>query len=404
MKKESQDEFSVILSVDAGDITLDNTEIKQLYFIEDIFSYTMTGKIVFIDYRGIFEFGPLTGNEEITISYGEEIEIQVPFRIYRVNKIDQIQAATEDAEVVELYFAEGMFFNLNFKQYSRSWKDTKIHSIVQHLGTHYLGTKWEKFEQTQEKLDYFYIPYWNINTTLNWLCKRGTGTESGEPGFVFYNNTKGSNFVTLEYLLSSATEEPLQVGDNQYTFSDTNQILYNKILNWSISGIDMSSVRHLSGGTRFGYDSKKKKFIKEEYEYSDGINKHTLLGKKSIFPDISDSGVNFQNFNEDDSDKLETLFHNNWNKRNIMQQCVSILVRGHEDRFCGGILEIHWPSLDIDEHYSKHMHGKYLVKSVTHVFNGMNKPAYKQKLNCIKNGYGDSDVMELMEAVRRNTA
>lgn len=402
MGKESQDEFAVLLSLSNGELTLDNTEIKKLYFIEDIFSYTMVGKLIFIDYRGTFEFGPLTGNEELQISYGVESEKQKAFRIYKMNKVDQIQASTEDAEIIELYFAEGMFFNFNFVQYSRSWKDKKIHEIVQHIGDKFLGADWIKFEKTIEKLDYFYIPYWNINTTMNWLCKRATGQKTGEPGFLFYNSTKGSNFVTLEYLLSKATEEPLPVGDNTYSFADENQILYNKILNWSISGIDMSSVTTVNGGIKFGYDTKRKIFLKEGYEYSDGINRHTILGKKSLFPDISRKEVNHKNLSEDNKGKMLTQFHDGWNKRYVTQHCVSLIVRGHEERFCGGVLDIFWPSLNISEFYSKHMHGKYLVKSITHTFDASKEPSYKQKLVCIKNGYSESDVSDLKDSVRRN--
>jgi hypothetical protein len=66
------------------------------------------------------------------------------------------------------------------------------------------------------------------------------------------------------------------------------------------------------------------------------------------------------------------------------------------------MIEIFWPSADIDDHYNKHMHGKYLIKSITHVFSGYKTPAYQQKLICIKNGYGESDVEELIKADKRN--
>jgi hypothetical protein len=71
-KQENTGEFTVVLSLDIGDVTLDASSVRQFYFIEDIFSFCVTGKIIFTDERGIFEFGPLTGNETISIVYGEE--------------------------------------------------------------------------------------------------------------------------------------------------------------------------------------------------------------------------------------------------------------------------------------------------------------------------------------------
>ncbi|MFW6377492.1 MAG: hypothetical protein ACOCZ5_02485 [bacterium] len=50
-------------------MVLSGDEVIQLYFVEDIFSYCMTGKMIFTDTRGLFEFGPITGNETIKIHY-----------------------------------------------------------------------------------------------------------------------------------------------------------------------------------------------------------------------------------------------------------------------------------------------------------------------------------------------
>jgi len=61
---------------------------------------------------------------------------------------------------------------------------------------------------------------------------------------------------------------------------------------------------------------------------------------------------------------------------------------------------VEWPSGDEEEHYNKHLHGLYLIKSITHVFNGHKKPAYQQKMVCIKNGYGNSNVADLVKSTK----
>ncbi|MFW6002451.1 MAG: hypothetical protein ACOCQD_03845 [archaeon] len=139
MEEEHKGEFTVALATDLGTITLDAGEIKQFYYIEDIFSYCMVGKIVFLDSRGIFEFGPLTGNERVILVYGEDEDIELNFKIYKVNRVDQMSNTVPEEEVIELFFAEDMFFIMNFYQYSRAWKDTKISDIVNHITTHHLG-------------------------------------------------------------------------------------------------------------------------------------------------------------------------------------------------------------------------------------------------------------------------
>ena len=404
--RESDGKFTVVLWMDIGDITLDASEIKSFYFIEDVFSYTMVGKMIFTDNRGIFENGPLTGNEKIRLVYGDESNKELEFKIYKVNKVDQLSASSTDMEVIELLFAEEMFFAMNFFQFSKSWKDNRISNIIRNIGSKFLSIdNWFQFEETSNSLEYFYIPYWNLNTTIGWLSKRGIGRDTNQPGYCFYNNSQGGNFVTLEKLLSQKRYMGIDSNDDGlYVFNDPNTLLYNKILSWSISGIDLSSLPQLSGGVKRGYNSMEKKFIQKEFIYSDVLKRHTALGKRSLFPDISDKRVSYHNFGEKDEDIIDAIYVNNWNKKYVHQQCVAITVKGHEERYCGGMIEIKWPSGDIDEHYSKHFHGKYLVKSITHSFSGYHTPSYKQKMVCIKNAYSDSDAINLQKTTKQNLA
>jgi hypothetical protein len=77
-------------------------------------------------------------------------------------------------------------------------------------------------------------------------------------------------------------------------------------------------------------------------------------------------------------------------------------VMGHEDRYCGSMINVHWGSKDdppskLNKNYS----GIYLVKSITHYFDPYLYPSFRQKLMCIKNGYKDSDLNELENAVKK---
>jgi hypothetical protein len=72
-------------------------------------------------------------------------------------------------------------------------------------------------------------------------------------------------------------------------------------------------------------------------------------------------------------------------------------VTGHPDRYCGTIIQVDWGSKDPDETRNKNYSGIYLVKSITHYFNPKAFPIYRQKLNCIKNGYWQSDKSNLLD-------
>lgn len=399
--------FTVVINTARGLVTLDPSDIIQFYFIEDIFSMSLVGKIIMKDNRGLVEFAPLTGNETISISYGEEETIDKEFRIYSVSKIDKLENVDPSGKnVIELFFTDKMFFPINFLQFSKSWGAMRITDIIKSMGEKMLGIEvWDKFEKSNEFIEGFYSPYWNLATCMKWLMKRASGSTSKKTGYCFYNNVYGSNLITLNTLLEQ--KELMKISsedDGIYTFEDPNLFLYNKILNWSMMGIDNSALRFISGGTRFGFNDAKKKFIKNEYLYRDIIKNHTILGNKTLFNDISNSNSFHLHTNENDPKIVDNIFNDFWIKKYSTQQCISFTVKGHEKRKCGEIIEVNWPSIWADEIYNKNLQGKYLIKSITHSFVPYSRPAFTQKMVCIKNGYEESDVTELLDSVNKNVS
>jgi hypothetical protein len=61
--------------------------------------------------------------------------------------------------------------------------------------------------------------------------KRGTGTQSKQPGLCFFNTSQGSNLVTLEKMLTQTNRMTVNNNDDGiYVFDNSNTFLYNKIL------------------------------------------------------------------------------------------------------------------------------------------------------------------------------
>jgi len=112
---------NVAISMAIGTVTLRTSNIEELYFIEDIFSFAMTGKLVFNDAVGILENGPLTGNETVHIEYGLKEAKTIVFRIHKMQKVKQItQAGTGVLNQIELILVHNIFDSLNYLRYSKS--------------------------------------------------------------------------------------------------------------------------------------------------------------------------------------------------------------------------------------------------------------------------------------------
>jgi hypothetical protein len=153
-----------------------------------------------------------------------------------------------------------------------------------------------------------------------------------------------------------------------------------------------------------GFDVKRKRYLKNIYTYEDALARFTCLGDFSLF----DSGhSNILSCNQDLTSEFEeefimkNLYFGDWIKRYCLQHTVDVIVEGHVDRYCGGMISILWPTSSDDEIFDKNMDGLFLVKSITHSFSPLQKPVYTQKMVLIKNGYNDSDGL-LTPAVKVN--
>ena len=401
-KQEFTGTFSVVISLESQDVIIDNQDIMNCYFIEDIYSYCISGKLVFFDKYGLMEHGPFTGNEQITIVYGIEEDRQLPFDIWKLSKIQQSTITDPTSEnLMELYFVDTMFELYTLKRYSKSFNGKKhtttvINEILKNMMK--IDNKRINYEESSNYITNYIIPYWTPMEAIGWLCKRSKGSESETGGYLCYNNTK-NKFNTNIYTINKLLDDKNYIDPTPYIFEGSMD-KKNKILDWSISGIDKNSTKILRGGNWRGYNSQTKSFLNLDYRYSDGIEDTILMGKKSLFNDISEETVN-KYIGESDINTLENVVYSEWVKRYSLQQVVSIVVAGNEDRYVGHQIEIQWPSIK-SINYNKMMKGKYLIKSITHMFVGGGNLGYMQKMLLIKNAYSDIDMISLFPSTKTN--
>lgn len=405
--------FSVEIIFNSGDaISIGTDKIKECYFIEDIFSFCKHGYLSFYDDFGIMEFGPITGNEKIKISYGYDQVKEYTFYITKFPVIEQITEGSEQESkrLLEFHFIDYLYFSLGFKEYSYAWKNTKNSDIVKDICKKFLNiTEFNNWEDSTlietEIIDTFYIPYWNIRKTLKWLLKRSSN-ENEIPGYLFYTNTtnKQYNFITLDTLLSNnRLMTTTEIDNGTYFFNSEYENDLNRILNWEQNSIDTINFPILSGNKIKGYNFENKHFISKNKLYADNIKNYTLLGKYSLFPDISNNNPKVMLTGIESEKRLNNVFQDEWIKRYNNQNVLAIYVKGHENRHADGMININWPSSDNEkEFYNKNSSGKYLIKSITHYFNPGTNPIFVQKMLCIKNGYYDSDDYNLVRATRKN--
>jgi len=401
---ELDSSFKIDIYTQAGQVTLDNANVVEVFFIEDIFSFCMTGKIIFLDKTGMMEFAPITGNEMVSITYGVKNNIKVNFKIFSLMNISGLGFAEAGSQqMMEIVLVEPRYFAMTSAVFSRSWKNYYISDIIKEISNNILlNEDFKQFESTNEKLPYFYIPYWTPLEAIRWLLDKGSGSVSGLPGYLFYGNTLGLNYTTLESLFLSKEMEMDEDTKNvaMYKFNTTTQDI-SAIITWEMSHVDLQSFNVLRGGHRLGYDFETKNFINRYYNYKKSISKYTVFGRKTLFPDISMKNSRYELTGETDKNIIDNIYYSDFIKRYTKQMAMIITVRGHERRSAGLITSILWPSGDKEQVFNKNLEGKYLIKSVTHHF-GMKSPTYTQKLVLLKTGYDDSNDKLLVTSSRMN--
>jgi hypothetical protein len=414
----AQSAFSVTIRGNTDTIIMDNDDIRELYFIEDIYSYLKTGCLVCSDTRGLAEFLPLVGNESITIDYGSKDgnDYRIKTFDFDIVKIDEIENTNnKHRHMLKFFFIESPHKRLHMERYSRSYKcDTYINFAIDILDRH-AGMSPGKFIQMEnclEILQYFYTGLKSPAQCVEWLLSRASSDTSGQPGFLLYSNTKDMsmpyNLVSLETLLRQKELIPPYTSPEYYTIHSPNQYDINKIINYKVGRPDQKSLERMMSYIGIGFDIKRKRYLRNVYTYMDALERFTCLGSYSLFDEgwnaiLSPNQELTGEF--DDEIIMKNLYFGDWIKRYCLQHTVSVIIEGHADRYCGGMISILWPSSsDLGGLFDKNMDGLYLVKSITHSFSPLQKPVYIQKMTLIKNGYNDSDGVLTRAVNVNNTA
>ena len=389
-------------------------DIFELWFVEDIYSFCMKGRVSFVDRVGFTEFGNMSGTEVVQITYGQDNNKKTA--LFHIHSVTTSLSAPHEYRI-DASLTEMRFKYLNYHSYSLSYpSNTGLLShtdIVADMFSKYMGIDkddWEQFENCNEKIDYFDTTNGTPAENIRWLLDRCSGSDSGRAGYLLYQNTteKQWNLVTLEKLLQQDKLMYIYDKDEKYYFDKINDNHINKISSVRFRGFTNRELPQLSRGYLLGYDPTTRIFHHKTYNYYNAIDKYTILGQHSLFEDLQlipylNTEAEPINTGESDPDIMDNLWYGDWIKRYCKQQLIEVNVRGHEDRYAGGMIYIQWKSQDkIEERINQSLNGKFLVKSITHHFSHETSPKYQQSMLLIKNGFSEKQAGTFVKAKNKN--
>jgi hypothetical protein len=285
----------VLLSPSIGSFDLKDSMIEITYF-EDIFSNTITGRLILGEAEGFIEKLHLNGNEFIRLTFTKASDkhfiIDVLFRIYKIS--DRQLVNNMQTEGYILYFcSEELILSEQYKV-SKSYPQTKISDIVTDITKNYLkvpGNKQVNVEDTKGIYD-FVVPNFKPFEAINWLSTYAQSSGKGVFGsdMLFFENNKGYNFSSLQTLFN---QSPYRTYNYEPKNIDTkDQPIQDKM--YSVLSYKFMNTIDTLGAINSGQfanqlitvDPLLQRYITTNFNYSDYFEKSQSLNKYPIVNDM----------------------------------------------------------------------------------------------------------------------
>ena len=177
-------QLSVKISIDRKRIgVIQSQYIHDCFFIEDIFTPYIKGKLVFVDVDGFLEQGPFTGDEILSLVYGNEEEREIVFHIWEVRRILQTTEANSTTQpLIEIVFVDETYYLSMARAISYSFQaQTKYTDMVNYILKNMLG--WEEKNINLEACknscaDAVALPYWPLMKSIKFLLRRAKSSKT----------------------------------------------------------------------------------------------------------------------------------------------------------------------------------------------------------------------------------
>ena len=197
-------EESAPKSMDIKGITL------TMSLTEDIFNSCLNGSIMVYDTQDIRSLLPLTGLERLSFKfntpglpgYDMTPENGVPFHIYKVDTIRK-DTSNDIGQFYKIYFCSPEMINNHVSTVSRAYAgpiETAVKDIFR--SNKYLNSKKKLHVEDTSTNAKYVIPSLKPFKAINFLGSQCTSGKYNNAGYLFYENSQGFHFRSLESMLA----------------------------------------------------------------------------------------------------------------------------------------------------------------------------------------------------------
>lgn len=442
-------EIAIFNFTSTAGMDLKNVTVEFAIF-EDLFSNFMTGEITVQDASSIIETLPVIGEEFVRIKFRTPTFKKYITKIFYVYKVESKASATERTDVFTLGVVSVESIISMSSSVNKSYSGFPISYTAQAVFDEYVLNSTKKFGLngetqfnlskkkmlTEETFDShsFVGPGNSPFEFINYLASEAQSIKYKESDYVFYEDKDNFNFRTISGLMEQDPIENFYLADAgvKDSHNENKPKQYQTIQNFEF--VDQFDVieRHASGmydNTVAVIDPILKRYQETYYNYSDGFNELTHLGKSPVTTGYSHfsklkggdthtryliGNISSGEYNKTSylngrtiSDKvvLDPSTHYSFSKHKVLNRRISklsqiinsircnISVPGNSDIKVGDVINVFIPSTRATEdgklkynYFYGQKEPKFLVTAVTHRYN-YTQDQYFTIMEIVKDSY-----------------
>ena len=417
-------------------------QIVEINLFESIFKNSITGSVIVVDIENYIAKLPIIGQESMTLKLAtpslkarEDIIdfTQTPLFVHKVNLRTEI---ANGAQTYEIQFVSPELILNNRKKISKSYVKTKanIGEMVKDVlkdSDDGIQTNKKIFLESTIGTRKVVVPNTNPFTLISRLAKEAI-SGSGSPHYLFFENTKGYHFRTIQQLFNQPMRSEFNVGEEglgekllQVDPSDkTPQTMtpesFKRAIAYSLNikkDLMMNATNGMIGGKVIEHNifSKKLKtktfnYLGGEFEESPRIDGNRVYSQdvfgpmtKKLEDEITNANISFVPISKKgevdksfESGTPNARYKTLLNRQSRMLELlngisINMTVHGQTLLSAGDMVDVTIPPLggNDDADTEKFYSGMYMIKTLRHTFDQATR-THVCDMEMVKDGFADA--------------
>jgi hypothetical protein len=208
----------LLIKTSSGSVLDLKNSVQAIDIYESIFSTSLSGSITILDVHNIAANGPIIGQEfmslKLTTPNLDNQQIDFTDTTFCIYKIISRTSASISAQIMTLSFTTPEALRDKRTRVSKSYTDD-ISDIVRKVlkDQRYINTNKNVFIEPTQGVRKVVSPNIHPNKLITTLATEAISKEYGSPHFMFFENTKGIHFKSVENMLKGVTHGKYLVED-----------------------------------------------------------------------------------------------------------------------------------------------------------------------------------------------